>query len=42
MVESGILSVKASESLLDDCIELIKILTSIVKTAYDALNEKNK
>ena len=42
LVESGILSVKASESLLDDCIELIKILTSIVKTAYDALNEKNK
>ena len=38
--ESGILSETESNSLLDDCVELIKILTSIVKSAYDAINKK--
>ena len=38
--ESSILSEMESESLLEDCVELIKILTSIVKSAYDALNKK--
>jgi four helix bundle protein len=40
MQESEILSKTESESLLEDCVELIKILTSIVKSAYDALNKK--
>ena len=38
--ESSILSEMESESLLEDCVELIKILTSIVKSSYDALNKK--
>jgi four helix bundle protein len=40
--ESGIISELESKSLLDDCVELIKILTTITKSAYDALNNKEK
>ncbi len=40
MKESEILSKTESESLLENCVELIKILTSIVKSAYDTLNKK--
>ena len=40
--ESGILSDMESKSMLDDCVELIKILTTITKSAYDALNNKEK
>ncbi|MBO4564409.1 MAG: four helix bundle protein [Bacteroidaceae bacterium] len=40
--ESGILSEKESKSLHDDCVELIRILTTIVKSAYDAINNKEK
>ena len=40
--DSGIISELESKSLLDDCVELIKILTTITKSAYDALNNKEK
>ena len=40
--DSNLLSNKESKSLLNDCIELIKILTTIVKSAYEALNNKDK
>lgn len=33
--ETGYLDEKEANSLLDDCVELIKILTSITKTAYE-------